>query len=361
MDESRLSEALRAIAADIAPRAADGTVARRAKRRLRRNVVLSVVVGVALLGGSVAGVSRLIRRDHQTPVLPVASVPVDAPVEESVRSTDGTLECTARLPSAVLEPGAETGLAFTIRNVSQEPVHLVSYQDGYVRLLDHEGTVLTDSRQFEGGPSMWRPAPVPITLAPGQTKPAHTFDVAIRWPGSLSLVPICVGIDDQNPVEMEPMSVQVSIPGAAPSVNEALSRALEKTDGVFAKCTPSSGGSWVTGVIEPQGGSSTSSMSARCAAIVAPGVGFTVVELRFVAPASAPQVEFPELLFSVRLPGEASMAVARWRFLVTVDAVREVEHLISVSRTRAGPSGGGVMCGGMFYGGGYEMISSCPP
>jgi hypothetical protein len=143
---------------------------------------------------------------------------------------------------------------------------------------------------------------------------------------------------------------------------------------LFSKCAPVADGSATVGVIDaPEG--DYASMTARCSASITEGEGFVVVDLMFVAPYSAPDVQLATSLRSMRLPQDASISVARWSFIVTSDEVREVETVTGTSWTR--PSSGFAVgiantgqgwiansegaCGGTFYVRGIVMISPCPP
>ena len=368
MDEQRLKEALGVLAGEASFAGPDDGLIHRAKRRLMRNIAMWVTSFLVLAAGGYLAWPHL--RPQPTPLLNASS-----PLEESVRSADGKLECTARLPANEIQPGDATGLMLTVRNVDEDPLEIRRPLFGRVRVLDEKGMTLDETRlggDLAGlGPVSFPPSH-PVSLVSGGTESLHVYDLNVRWPGGLRIVPICSILED-GLAEMPPMAVTVTVPGGTPGREEALERALLETDGLFEHCPPASDGSWTTGVIEAPDGDYPP-MSARCSALIEEYPGFVIVGLRFVAPAMAPEVEFPAAP-ATPLPGTASISIARWTFLVTTADVKEVERLLGRARTREssgysvgishGPDGWAAdsegICGGESGYYGIIFISPCPP
>lgn len=331
MDESKLSQALKSIAGSVSPASADERLVRRAKRRVARSVVAGAFIGAILIGGGIFGADLLMERE--------VAIDRRAVLASVVTSADGALECTATASSPIVQPGDLTGVRMTLRNVSPQAVMLGGQRYGQVAVRDEHGNVLLTSADLEGPRGIKGEQVRPPELAAGESRSVVFFDVRVRWAGHLQVVPTCLGR------EMESLDIDVAVPGSAPEPDQALASALEASSGLFASCSPAVDGSWVTGVIEAPYDEITKEelsdevppMTARCSAVIDKSSGFTIVALRFVAPATAPEIEFPGNMGDITLPGDDPISVVRWTFLATVDGVKEIEPLFGAGRTRAGP------------------------
>src|SRR5688572_22960054 len=79
MDDSRLTETLRHLADEASFSGSPDSVARRAQRRLRRNVGLAAVCSVVVLAGALIGMRSLGRTDATQPIVPAPTAPTIEP------------------------------------------------------------------------------------------------------------------------------------------------------------------------------------------------------------------------------------------------------------------------------------------
>ena len=294
------------------------------------------------------------------------------PLEVSATTTDGSLQCFARLPSSVVQPGQMTGVSLTLTNMSNRPItRAPGPADGTIVISDTGGHMLWSGlaalSRYIGGEF------VPPALQPGQSAGLRVLDTPVRWSGSLAIRATCLA---NVAIQLPPLYVRVAVPGPAPSVSDGLGRVIDRSGGLFDRCRPAPDGSWTMGSIVPPGGSTdTPSLEVRCSAQVEEHPGFLLITLQIVSPPNAPFVQSSDDLSWMDLPGKGSIEVTRWAFVVTKDDVREVVHLESVSRTRKNEkvvpptfdfrngawSPGATSCGGGASGTGIWFISVCPP
>lgn len=360
MDERRLRDQLNRIAGEV-PR---GEVPSGIISRARRRVAVTTSLGLVLLFTFISGAVALIGSSDRNPET--------APATRSTSSritADGTLRCDATLTSDTIDPGEKIPLVISITNLSDR-TQSVPGGISRMKVLDAAGGTLFDSAEYEAG--IRGGAIFDEDLEPGETfEPLRRSVVKVEWAGTLEVVPACPLFDDALPS----LTLDVTVPGEAPAVNDALDAALGETHGLFRDCLPEPDGSWVTGVIEIPGATDAPPMLARCSASVVQSEGFDVVELRLISPPEAPEYEMPQYIIRVpELPGTGSMEALRWTFVVTASGTREVEGPVNLHRTRHGGGmapyfeffggkwrAGASACGGMGSGGGVLIISACPP
>ena len=360
MDERRLRDQLNRIAGEVPL----SEVPRHLLSRARRRVAVTTSLGLVILLGFISGAVALIGSSDRKPEFNPAK-------RSSVSRTtaDGTLRCDARLTSDTVGPGEKIPLEISITNLSDR-TQSVPGGISRMKVLDASGSTLLDSAEYEVG---IHGGFIPEEdLEPGETfQPLIRSVVRVRWPGPLEVVPGCPLFDDPLPS----LILDVTVPGKAPAIGEALDAAVGETHDLFRDCLPSPDGNWVTGVIEVPGAHDVPQMHARCSASVVQGEGFDVVELRLLSPLDAPDYEMPQYIIRVpELPGTVSMQAVRWTFIVTATGTREVEGLVNINRTRFSDrmapyfefydgqwNAGATACGGMGSGSGIIMISVCPP
>ena len=298
------------------------------------------------------------------------------PNEASVLSLDGTLKCSARIPSRNIEPGDYTGLEMSITNVGDSPVELPGVLAGWVQILGANGRLLASSRDDlvrDGRVRFARDVPI-RKVAPGEVTDVLMFDSRVVWPDRVRLLSHCEGVGaDLGFPAVPPISVHATTGGTTPTSSEGITRALKAAEGLFATCSPSSSEVWTVGVIKPPDGK-YSPMTARCMADVTEAPGYVLVTLTFIAPANAPEIRLASRLAETALPEEHSISIGRWSFIVTSADVKEVEALEGTSWTKRG-NGYAVgivhtdagwfansegQCGGRFSVIGMVMISPCP-
>lgn len=360
MDERQLRNQLSRIAGDVP----SSTMPSNLVFRVRRRIAIVTSFGLILLVGFISTAVALIDRPRvDSDIKPAESL------HSSRTTTDGSLRCDARLTSGSVAPGETLPLVISVTNLS-ERTRSVSPRGSGMRVLVASGDTVFDSVEYEAG--IHGPYIPDEELEPGDTfEPLVRSRINIMWPGPLEIIPTCPLFEGPLP----PLTLNVTVPGGAPSKEAALDAALPETHGLFKGCLPTSDGTWVTGVIEIPGAPDAPSMSARCSASIVQADGFDVVELRIVSPPEAPDHEMPQYIIRVpELPGTGSIETLRWTFVVTASQTREVEGLVNLHRTRpadrmapyfdfydGGWHEGGSGCGGTGSGGGILMISVCPP
>lgn len=236
----------------------------------------------------------------------------------------GTLRCTAEFHRRTLRPGFETGVRFTVTNLTDHTMDTV-YAYGSLVFRDQQGTELWSTAGYLG------PAPIVWRLKPGRTKELFSFDARVRWSGPLEIEPICGGLR----LEMPRVSLPVAATTALPTEREAIDAAV-----VFAvpfqPCHPGPNGQPANATLETPDGRDLPPQTVRCWATVRREEGFDVVTLNLVAPSDAPDYTIPEATggfpFGDELPGEMNMAASRWDLVVTTDRVRP---FLSQMRARA--------------------------
>lgn len=270
----------------------------------------------------------------------------------SGRADGVPLECTMRVPSSA-GPGDEVGARFRYRNVGSEPLILAA--DGtFGRLLvdSADGRRLWDTRLggYPGGG-------LPAKLEPGEQVDLRSGFVAL-WGGKLRVSPRCEYglVDDLSPVtsepieegdagsiELAPVRIDVVGEGAEPNREEALSRALAATGGLFNSCRPTADGAPARGTIAPplETPFSIERIAATCRAHVETHPGSALIDLFFASPPGLPLPASPPPDESwsrgLRLPEGADGMLVRWTMLVLGDEVRHVRP--DLHPTTAGPSG----------------------
>jgi hypothetical protein len=226
---------------------------------------------------------------------------------------DGTLRCTATFPDRELDPGSETGVRFTLTNLTDRTISSYSY--GELVFRDASGTKLWDtSPKFEG------PQPGVGSIGPHDTKTMYAYDTRIRWSGPLSVIPVCVGLR----LTMPTVTLPVSSPGAPATVDDAIAAAVAVAGSPFQSCPPGHDGAAETGSFDAPDGRALPPLTLRCWADVRLEDGFDVVSLQLVSPDDAPDYTIPEDTFvfgPAPLPGTDNMLAARWDLVVTAQDV----------------------------------------
>jgi len=284
---------------------------------------------------------------------PTASPPAGQDtVSESVMIAKYTgVRCTASVPS-VVQPGQPLGLAITLENVSDTPRQDVPFSGTSFpyRVTDGAG-VTWNTEDFMG--HSWPGTIEQKPFAPGDSKQADLEPLAVQFPGPLTAKPTCLG------QQMPPLHVDVADPGATPTPQQAVARAVAASSGLFDGCAPGTTGS-VVGTVSPPG-DLTHSMDVRCEALVSNEQGFTVVTLVMGTPSSDPLPTVPAGLLS-RIDvghGAANWEALAWRFVVTPTGafpVASAMEAISAGTDVMYPEyeisqngwhgGGGTRCGG---------------
>jgi hypothetical protein len=128
----------------------------------------------------------------------------------------GTLRCTASFPSRAFTPGFETGVSFTLTNLTATTLPPQGVF-GYVVFLDGAGHKLWDTApRYEG------PRPGTQGLDPHETVTVYGFDTRTRWSGPLLVRPVCAGLR----LRMPTTRFDVSKPGAPDTVADAIDAAV---------------------------------------------------------------------------------------------------------------------------------------
>jgi len=230
-------------------------------------------------------------------------------------SYDGKLRCAASFPQRTLDPGFETGVSFTLTNLTEHRVRRV-YSSGYLVFRDADGKKLLDTRpKFEG------PEPATPPLKPHQQVRLYAFDTRIRWSGPLTVIPVCSGMR----LRMPRIVLPVASPGAPATVADAIDLAVAVPGSPFQVCHPGSEGEPATGSFEPPDGRDLPPLTLRCWAEVREENGFDVVSLELVSPSDGPDYTINENGFVFGpppLPGTGNFLAARWSFVVTTERVR---------------------------------------
>jgi len=310
MDE-RTREMLRRMAADVPPLSTDAAMlTRRARRRVARTMVSMVVAFAVVAGGGIVLARSGAGRGIITPT-PVSSGGSKGFKEVSAPFADQRLRCVARIPT-VLQPGRPTGVTVRFENVSGETVSVV-LPKGSLDIAGHTGPAFG----FRSGPMR-----LPTMLAAGDSMLVPIANPTVRWSGPLDLTVRC---ESGEVVALPSVRVEVAVPGPNPDRADAIRRALSARPGLLDRCMPNADGSARAGALTPPD-PSLPPLTARCAAVVTDEKGFAVVDVQIVAPADAPTVEFADDLNQIAfpggdLPGDGSIALVRWRIIVTADAV----------------------------------------
>lgn len=300
-------------------------------------------------------------------------------VQTSAIDKTGHLRCTASFPSTTLTPGSPTGVIFSVKNISHQPVDSAMYL-GTLKFQDQNGTVLGNTfvPYIE-----YFPFPQPIKA--GHVRRMYVFDTLPRWPGTLTVTPTC-RFAGRHGLSLPPSHMDVNVPGPTPRPSDAVDAAVAATGGLFDSCNPEGRGHDVLGRFDPPvAGTSDTPMQTRCWAEVTSSPGFDVVTLSYVTPQDVPPVELPEDFNfwggGVRLPKHESAEAGRWNFVVTANGTHSYGFAMQ-SHTLVGPGratayelfgdawegGGWGSCG--FYGyalgwgidGGFylDWVNDCP-
>jgi hypothetical protein len=296
-------------------------------------------------------------------------------VTESEFTKHGKLSCTVSFPSTTLDPGGRTGGHMKVTNMTDHDVTFsVGFRAASIIVRDDGGSLLVNTADWPY-PS---PAPVPVTLPAHRSRRLDLADTVIRWPGTLSITPVC-DVGQRHPLHMHRIHFAVAVPPGAPDEATALATALGTTAGLFDDCSPQPNDSPVIGSLDPWGASGKA-LHAACRATVDQEPGFSVVNIVWESPASLPTVDPPDLGFFV-LPRHRS-EVQRYVYVVSSAGVKSyvtvggwqtpvsTERYRTFSLTRTGTwerSDFAPRCGdGVSFGGGSSgrpevaIINACP-
>jgi hypothetical protein len=230
----------------------------------------------------------------------------------ALRGSHG-LRCTVTLPP-VVQPGRDLPLTFSIENVTGAPVDEPS---GYssVQIQDGDGMTWDTadlSAAYGGSGGGYSP---PQQIAPGAAE-TSTADVAVQFPGPLSVIPVCAG------QTMPPLSTDVADPGTTPAPGAAVARAVAATSGLFAGCAPTPSEATVGTVVSPD---HANSMDVRCSATVRAAPGFAIVTLLMNTPANAPAPNVSDgFVVPAEITAKGDTEAIVWRFVVTPNNVYPV-------------------------------------
>jgi hypothetical protein len=310
---------------------------------------LALATALVVVAGTAIGLWAVTRNGSSRGPGPGRAAATVKPNPESVTvvATGYPLACTFRVLSSVVQPGEPVRWQIVLDNRGNQTIHHGNY-DGYFafKITDSSGPVVYDAApifaNLQGLFDMGSDLPA------GKTRTISGFPVSLRWPGRLDISTTCPGAELVAPNRralsfpaLHSLPVLLAVPGPAPSAADALDRALAETGGLFDACRPALDGGEVIGRIDPPDGHpGVPPLRARCSADIEPEPGFDVVTLLIVTPPDAPHVPIPEY-FSIgfNLHAGSVWEVTRWRFVVTSDAVREVEPLRSVGISKG--NGGG--------------------
>jgi hypothetical protein len=266
----------------------------------------------------------------------------------AVVRSDGTFRCTVTFPHLPMTPGALTGAAFSLQNVTGKPERVnigVNGDVGYL-VFASDGTKLQDSSRLHEG--IRGPIPPRRFLKPGGTMQIGTEDTAILWPGPLQVTPVCMG------KRLPTVTLPVASPGAPSSATVALDQAVNAFASRFESCRPRQSGVWVRGTISGRSGT----FDARCAGLVISHPGFDVVVLATVAPPDAPSVDLAQLSDRIEaaptfsFPKGSTIRLSWWVTVVTSRGT-SCSRAVSVSISpKATSSSAGMQCAGMTVTGG---------
>ncbi len=311
MNES-LKDALTRTADELGPADPDlPAIERRGRRRRARRYGVTALVAVAATAAialPLYGLSGI--GSH-----PVPGGTAGERVSENVllAKTPG-VRCTASMP-AVVEPGAQLGLTMTLENVTDATVKATTPPPAFpVEVQAGDGTTWDTADLMNHS---W-PGELPTPLAPGESKTVQLQPLAVQFPGPLTVTPTCAG------ERMPALDADVANPGSTPRPEDAVTRAVAATAGLFNGCTPTPAASTVGTVSPPD--DPMRSLEVRCAAQVRSEPGFAIVTLVMSTPSSAESPKVPGgLLLSVDLASDTGNAeTLAWRFVVTPTGVLPV-------------------------------------
>lgn len=268
--------------------------------------------------------------------------------------------CTSSVP-AVVRPGDPVGLSRTLENLSGDPVEVGFFppSETFVVTGADGSSFDTELLTLHSWPFM-----PPEEVAAGASISSAPDEMPVQFPGPLTIEPRCHG---------EPMStltMQVDQRGDPIAPVEAISRAVDATEGLFDDCEPPVDG-LTLGTLRVPVPDAPPPMVASCRARVRTYAGFAVVDLVAITPPPADGEEprlgpMPIVPWSHDLPPGPNVELIVWRYVVTVDATTPAGSLRQF-RTRPrdamapewslGPDGwsgpGGSRCGGEGAGGGW--------
>lgn len=393
MDEEQFREGLLRMAEGLPPPGESRAVVGRARRRIVRNSALGIVVISLVSFGAVA------LRPSSKRVISFTN-PTGAPIE--VSAVSGSIKCVARFGSDIVGPGHSTGMTFTIENVGNQPIEVPPGTYGKLQVRDAAGKHVWPTPANEPTVmGLGTRRGMPVFLKPNERIQVPRGQPLIQWARQVSVEPTCrLGRKD---LKLPAVGLTVRVPKRIVP-EEVLKRATEKTGGLFGPCSPKPDGSWSEGLITPPKAgykppefdremrppaADIRPMRVRCAVLLREELGFWIVNMVMVTPASAPQVPVEPPVGAneyENLPGTGSMAVSRFQLIITSEATVNTHQVATTYRTRPGVgkvfygefsyqagergivkwrrSAEGV-CGGMGGGGAYEVsilfINACPP
>jgi hypothetical protein len=221
----------------------------------------------------------------------------------------GRLRCGATLPAS-LDAGHDTGMRFTLTNVTDRPVK-ASFEDGSMGfvLTAADGTVYDsryNSQHSLGG------YVAPVTIAPHASYRPHVDDVRVRWGGPLALTPECLGS------ALPSLHAGVRAAGPPTSDPQAIDLVVVASAPLLEACRPTESAVPVVGQIDPPSGSSPS-MPATCSITVRPQGDFSSAQVLIVSPPglSGVSVKPPYEDEVLGLAQHQTAEVVSWDFVVT--------------------------------------------
>ncbi len=331
---------------------------------------------VTIRRACLAAASVLVLCSSMVPIAHAASrTPSGSAVTESEFTMHGKLRCTVSFPSTTLDPGGRTGGHMKVTNMTDHDVTFyLGFRAASIIVRDDSGSLLVNTADWPF-PS---PAPTPVTLPAHRSRRLGLADTVIRWPGTLSITPVC-DVGQRHPLHMHPIDFAVAVPPDAPDEATALAAALGTTAGLFDDCSPQANDPPIIGTLDPWG-TSGKALHAACRATVDQEPGFSVVNVVWESPASLPTVDPPDLGFFV-LPRHRS-EVERYGYVVSSAGVKNFVtvgawqtpvstdryHTFSLTRTGTWErSDFAARCGdAVYFGGGAAgrpevgIINSCP-
>ena len=284
-----------------------------------------------------------------------------ASVSMMLKETPG-IRCTATIPS-VVQPGEKLGPTYTLENVSDGTVKVSLVAYGFPVRVEAGNGATWDTADLMN--HSWPPV-LPTPLAAGASTTMESETLAVQFPGPLTVAPTCAG------ERMPQLHVTVADPGATPTPDEAVTRAIGAASGLFDRCPPPANGSTV-GTITPPDDPSLTLEDVRCSTEVATFPGFAVVTFVITTPSSGSEPSVPlGILLPLDLPTKDGNAeTVAWRFVVTatdVSPVAGATHSRTVDAdamatayevsTTGWSTGGSSRCGGEGFSSGGDGSSA---
>jgi hypothetical protein len=282
----------------------------------------------------------------------------------------GHVRCTVSVHESVVA-GHELGLRFSLRNLTRKPLEVAdSFYALPFTMEASDGTAYDTRVPWQRSTVL----PIALSIPPGATRTAQPNSVWVRWPGPLTIHPVC----EQK--RLGDLRTRVKVPGPVPDSSIALTDVVSAAAHLFDHCRPTRSGVVVAGDIDPPSGSAPP-MHAACSITLDRDGPLLVAQALVVVPTSLQGVEVHQPYEEVRLPEHVGTAEAiAWEFVVTAEGALPVATNMAVSTKPAdrmapdwdwtgtrweGP--GGSHCGqtggtgGVGIGASIEFVSVCPP